>query len=155
LLPRHYFKMLHSLPTLFTSFLALGGLSSAVPYRHAKRQIDISGLTAPVTNTLTSTVSSLNISRFDYVIIGGGTAGLVMANRLSQNPNVQVAVIEAGGSYEVDNPIFSTTPGLDGIGIGASPSSTNTIDWNFVTQPQECLNNRKVHYARGKCLGGS
>jgi choline dehydrogenase-like flavoprotein len=97
----------------------------------------------------------LNLSTFDYVIIGGGTAGLVMANRLSQNPNVQVAVIEAGGLYETADPILSTTPGLDGIGIGADPSSTNSIDWNFVTQPQSCLNNRKVHYARGKCLGGT
>ena len=65
-----------------------------------------------------------------------------------------VAVVEAGDFYETVDPVFSTTPGLDGIGIGSSPSSTNTIDWNFVTQPQACLGNRQIHYARGKCLGG-
>ena len=145
--------------TLLTA-ISLSGIASAIPHQHERRQdIDVSSLNVSSTlaatlNITTSTISSLNISTFDYVIIGGGTAGLVMANRLSENPAVQVALIEAGGSYEVLNPIFSTTPGLDGVGVGADPSSTNSIDWNFVTQPQSCLNNRQVHYARGKCLGG-
>jgi hypothetical protein len=147
------------LSSLF-AVVALSGFSSAAPHQHEKRQtIDIASLNVTVSsvvslNVSTTSVINLNISTFDYVIIGGGTAGLVMANRLSQNPAVQVALIEAGGSYETNNPIFSTTPGLDGVGVGADPSSTNSIDWNFVTQPQSCLNNREVHYARGKCLGG-
>ena len=150
------------LSTLFTT-IVLSGFSSAAPHQHEKRQtvdvaslnVTVSAVAATTANiSTTSVISSLNISTFDYVIIGGGTAGLVMASRLSENPALQIAVIEAGGSYEVNNPVYSTTPGLDGVGIGASPSSTNSIDWNFVTQPQSCLNNRQVHYARGKCLGG-
>ena len=77
-----------------------------------------------------------------------------MANRLSQNSSVQVAVIEAGGFYETENPVYSTTPALDGVGIGSSASDTNDIDWNFETVSQTSLNNRQIHYARGKCLGG-
>jgi choline dehydrogenase len=91
---------------------------------------------------------------YDYVIIGGGTAGLVIASRLSENASISVAVIEAGGFYEQDNPVLSTTPGLDSSGCGADPADTNAIDWNFVTAPQSGVNNRQVHYARGKCLGG-
>ena len=92
---------------------------------------------------------------YDYIIVGGGTAGLVMANRLSENGSVSVAVIEAGGYYEQVDPLFRTTPALDGDGIGADPASTNSIDWNFVTAPQKGANNRQLHYARGKCLGGT
>jgi choline dehydrogenase len=92
---------------------------------------------------------------YDYIIVGGGTAGLVMASRLSENGSVSVAVIEAGGYYEQVDPNFRMTPALDGDGIGADPSSTNSIDWNFVTVPQKGANNRQLHYARGKCLGGT
>ena len=124
--------------------ISLGTLASAAPNPNGKRQL----------LNITSTLGGLLTPTYDYIIVGGGTAGLVLANRLSQNSAVQVALIEAGDFYETVDPVFSTTPGLDGIGIGSSPSSTNTIDWNFVTQPQACLGNRQIHYARGKCLGG-
>ncbi|PSN66435.1 GMC oxidoreductase [Corynespora cassiicola Philippines] len=95
-------------------------------------------------------------AEFDYVIVGGGTAGLTLANRLSEDSNVQVAVIEAGTFYEITNPLLSSTPAGDVIFSGASPLDTNPlVDWNFVTQPQAGANNRRLHYARGKCLGGS
>jgi choline dehydrogenase-like flavoprotein len=90
---------------------------------------------------------------YDYIIVGGGTAGLVMASRLSENSSVSVAVIEAGG-YNEQADLNRTTPALDGDGIGADPSSTYSVDWNFVTAPQKGANNRQLHYARGKCLGG-
>ncbi|KAM0271681.1 hypothetical protein ACHAQH_008967 [Verticillium albo-atrum] len=93
---------------------------------------------------------------FDYVIIGGGTAGLTLANRLSANKGITVAVVEAGSFYQITNPVLGQTPTGDTIFAGSSPSDTNPlVDWNFVTQPQAGAANRKIHYARGKCLGGS
>ncbi|OLN91628.1 Versicolorin B synthase 3 [Colletotrichum chlorophyti] len=93
---------------------------------------------------------------FDYVIVGGGTAGLVLANRLSAKSDVTVAVIEAGTFYQITNPIIGNTPAGDTLFAGSSPLDTNPlVDWNFVTQPQTGASNRRIHYARGKCLGGS
>ncbi|EEY16583.1 choline dehydrogenase [Verticillium alfalfae VaMs.102] len=93
---------------------------------------------------------------FDYVIIGGGTAGLTLANRLSANRDITVAVVEAGSFYQITNPALGQTPAGDTIFAGSSPSDTNPlVDWNFVTEPQAGAGNRKIHYARGKCLGGS
>ncbi|KAK3985130.1 putative GMC oxidoreductase [Cladorrhinum sp. PSN332] len=93
---------------------------------------------------------------FDYVIIGGGTAGLTLANRLSANPDITVAVVEAGSFYQITNPLLGRTPVGDVLFVGSSPSDTNPlVDWNFVTQPQAGANGRRIHYARGKCLGGS
>lgn len=93
---------------------------------------------------------------FDYVIVGGGTAGLTLANRLTENPNISVAVIETGGFYQVTNPVLGRTPAGDVFFIGSGPTDTNPlVDWGFVTEPQAGANNRKINYARGKCLGGS
>lgn len=75
---------------------------------------------------------------FDYIIIGGGTAGLTVAARLAQSGRNNVAVIEAGGYYE-NNPEgnLSVIPADDIYYAGASPSDTNPlIDWGFVTIPQ-------------------
>lgn len=92
---------------------------------------------------------------YDYVIIGGGTAGLVMAERLSENPNLQVAIIEAGTYYQVADPLLGATPGGDSMFSGADPSESDPlIDWGFVTSPQSGANERSIHYARGKTLGG-
>lgn len=95
------------------------------------------------------------VGTYDYVIVGGGTAGLTLAARLSEDPSIQVAVLEAGTYYQAGNPLLSSTPSGDVIGVGASASDTNFVDWNFVTTPQAGANDRKIHYARGKCLGGS
>ncbi|CAD6442243.1 d34d526b-2779-4c26-b517-ea3c29081a36 [Sclerotinia trifoliorum] len=93
---------------------------------------------------------------FDYVIVGGGTAGLTIASRLSEDTETTVAVIEAGTFYQVSNLILSSTPAGHSFWIGSSPSDTNPlVDWNFVTTPQEGAAGRSIHYARGKCLGGS
>ncbi|TID24431.1 putative choline dehydrogenase [Venturia nashicola] len=93
---------------------------------------------------------------FDYVIIGGGTAGLVLAERLSENSSITVAVVEAGGLYQISNPLLSSTPAGDVLWVGSNPADTNPlVDWNFLTQPQAGANGRKLHYARGLCLGGS
>ncbi|TDZ53041.1 Dehydrogenase patE [Colletotrichum trifolii] len=95
-------------------------------------------------------------AEFDYVIVGGGTAGLVMANRLSANTDLSIAVVEYGTFYQITNPIIGNTPAGDTLFAGSSPLDTNPlVDWNFVTQPQAGALNRRIHYARGKCLGGS
>ncbi|KAL8640469.1 MAG: hypothetical protein Q9226_008742 [Calogaya cf. arnoldii] len=100
---------------------------------------------------------------FDYIVVGGGTAGLTIASRLAADPAVTVAVIEAGGFYEaVGN--TSVVPGYCTLYAGTDPADTNpAIDWNFVTVPQAPSNQvndqgadrRRLHYARGKTLGGS
>lgn len=96
------------------------------------------------------------LSSFDYVIVGGGTAGLALANRLSADVSIQVAVIEAGIHYEVANPLLSSTPAGDVYWAGSSPSDNNPlVDWSIVTQPQAGANSRRIRYPRGKCLGGS
>lgn len=95
---------------------------------------------------------------FDYVIVGGGTAGLTLATRLAQNGSYSIAVVEAGSFYELDNGNYSQTPSGTTRSGDASPdlSSVNgLIDWRFLTTPQTGLANRTAHYTRGKCLGGS
>lgn len=92
---------------------------------------------------------------FDYIVVGGGTAGAGVGVRLAE-AGFSVAIIEAGGFYEVEKPLFSTTPAGSFFGVGASPLDTiPTTDWGFNTEPQPHLDNRRIHYARGKCLGGS
>ncbi|KAL8883526.1 MAG: hypothetical protein Q9192_007120, partial [Flavoplaca navasiana] len=93
---------------------------------------------------------------FDYVVVGGGTAGLAVATRLSSDPSVSVAVVEAGGFYEIDNGNRSIVPGYATYFTGADPDDYQPlIDWGFVTEPQEGAAQRRLHYARGKTLGGS
>ncbi|KAG8626352.1 hypothetical protein KVT40_005297 [Elsinoe batatas] len=93
---------------------------------------------------------------YDYVIIGGGTAGLTVANRLSANSKITVAVIEAGTYYQAANPVLSQTPAGDVLFVGSDPADNNPlVDWSFVTTPQAGANGRRIRYARGKCLGGS
>ena len=75
---------------------------------------------------------------FDYVVVGGGTAGLTIASRLASNSAVSVAVIEAGGFYEIDNGNRSTVPGYANFYTGADPKNYQPlVDWGFVTEPQE------------------
>ncbi|KAL9059121.1 MAG: hypothetical protein Q9162_001339 [Coniocarpon cinnabarinum] len=94
---------------------------------------------------------------FDYVIVGGGTAGLAMANRLSANGST-VAVVEAGSFYELDNGNRTAVPArsLAGTGNNPAPYSVNPkIDWMQRTEPQPALNGLEALYPSGKTLGGS
>ncbi|KAK4673891.1 hypothetical protein QC763_115920 [Podospora pseudopauciseta] len=87
-------------------------------------------------------------STYDYVIVGGGTAGLALATRLSLGlPNAKIVVVEAGPSGLHEDGI--NVPGLKGSTIGGK------YDWYFPTVPQKALNNRVVFNPRGKVLGGS
>lgn len=84
---------------------------------------------------------------FDYIIVGAGSAGCVLAARLSEDANVTVALIEAGGS---DATNWVTIPAAL---IGTV--STKRLNWAFETVPQAGLNGRKGYQPRGKVMGGS
>ena len=98
-----------------------------------------------------------NNATYDYVVVGGGTAGLAFAYRLAEDGKNQVAVVEAGGFYEVENGNTSIVPAYC-VKYGQFAPSTKEdfplVDWGFVTAPQAGLNNRTLHYGRGKMLGG-
>ncbi|GAA5832859.1 hypothetical protein JCM5353_003732 [Sporobolomyces roseus] len=83
---------------------------------------------------------------YDYVIAGGGTAGCVLASRLTENPECKVLMIEAGESDQKQ--IFSRIPAGWG-NLWKTPA-----EWNFETVPQEHCDNRKMYQPRGKMLGG-
>lgn len=87
------------------------------------------------------------IGTFDYVVIGAGSAGCVLANRLSRNPKTRVLVLEAGGR---DDWIWFHIPVGYLFAIG-NPRA----DWLFQTEPQAGLGGRALPYPRGKVLGGS
>ncbi|CAG9987339.1 unnamed protein product [Clonostachys byssicola] len=85
---------------------------------------------------------------YDYIIVGGGTAGLTVAARLTEDPTISVLVIEAGDIHR-DDPLINT-PGLM-AGTYGNPK----YDWGFRSVPQKELNNRIIAQPRGKGLGGS
>jgi choline dehydrogenase len=84
--------------------------------------------------------------KFDYIIVGAGSAGCVLAARLSHDPNVRVALLEAGGlddAPEISMPV-------------AFPQLFKTkYDWDFATEPEQGLGNRRIYLPRGRTLGGS
>jgi choline dehydrogenase len=94
-----------------------------------------------------------NDETFDYVVVGGGTAGVTLAVRLAEQ-KLQVALVEAGKTYEAKFPI-AAIPGAASIGVGSDIESTTPIDWKFVARNVTGANHRDIHYPRGKCLGGS
>ncbi|KAJ7586283.1 hypothetical protein C8J56DRAFT_1165363 [Mycena floridula] len=85
---------------------------------------------------------------YDFVVIGGGTAGNVIANRLTENPNFSVLVLEAGVSNQ--DALLSEVPAFCGR---ATPNTM--YDWNYTTSPQVGLNGQTLPYPRGFILGGT
>jgi choline dehydrogenase len=87
------------------------------------------------------------LAEYDYIIVGAGSAGCVLANRLTEDPDVSVLVLEAGGK---DNSIFMKMP-LAWRQIWRGPR----FNWNYTTEPERFLDGRRVALPRGKVLGGS
>lgn len=85
--------------------------------------------------------------QFDYIIVGAGSAGCVLANRLSEDGNASVLLLEAGGPD--NNPLISIP-----IGMGKM-HQYQMHDWGYETEPEPNLNNRALEAMRGKVLGGS
>src|SRR5512147_1377998 len=87
-------------------------------------------------------------ARFDYVIVGAGSAGCVLANRLTEDPNVTVAVLEAGGK---NTSVLVRMP----AGVGNLIAEKGVSNWGFETVPQVNLDGRKLYQPRGRGWGGS
>ncbi|CAH0046295.1 unnamed protein product [Clonostachys solani] len=85
---------------------------------------------------------------YDYIIVGGGTSGLTVAARLTEDPALSVLVIEAGDNHR-DDPLINTP------GLMAGTYGNPRYDWGFRSVPQKELNNRVIAQPRGKGLGGS
>jgi len=85
--------------------------------------------------------------QFDIIIVGAGSAGCVLANRLSANPACRVLLIEAGGSDW--HPYIRMPAGI------AKLAGHKRFNWGYTTEPEPQLNNRRLWWPRGKVLGGS
>ncbi|KAF5318100.1 hypothetical protein D9619_012067 [Psilocybe cf. subviscida] len=104
-----------------------------------------------VTPSLAATITSalqLKTKTYDYVIVGAGTAGLVLANRLSADPSVSVLVLEAGVSDDGVVPVQAPF-------LGPTVTPNTPWDWNYTIVPQVGMDGRTFSYPRGKLLGGS
>ena len=87
--------------------------------------------------------------RFDFIIVGGGSAGCALANRLSADPSNRVLVLEAGRSDWSWDAFIHMPAAL------AFPIGSRFYDWRYETEPEPHMNGRRVYHARGKVLGGS
>ena len=83
---------------------------------------------------------------YDYVVVGAGSAGCVLANRLSSDPSVRVLLLEAGGS---DRNLNIRIP------VGFAKQFRTKLDWNYMSEPEPALIGRSIYLPRGRSLGGS
>jgi len=86
---------------------------------------------------------------YDYVIVGGGSAGCALANRLTEDPGTRVLVLEAGRSDYIWD-VYIHMPAALSFPIG-----NRFYDWKYESEPEPHMNGRRIYHARGKVLGGS
>ncbi|KAG3070788.1 Choline dehydrogenase [Phytophthora idaei] len=115
--------------------------------RHTLRRGNAAALTTSTRGLASSTTSR----EFDYIIVGAGSAGCVLANRLSADPSNKVLLVEAGPSDRNRwDSFLIEMPAAVAINL-----ADDRYNWNFSTERQEFLNNRRVGYPSGRVLGGS
>ena len=90
----------------------------------------------------------MGADRYDVVIVGGGSAGCALANRLSADPSTSVLVLEAGRTDRFD-PLIHAPAALP------FPIGNSLYDWKYESEPEPAMGGRRVYHARGKVLGGS
>ena len=91
-------------------------------------------------------MSDSNNLTFDYVVVGGGLAGCAVAARLSERPDIRVALVEAGGENQYEQSYYAT---------GAHAMFETDANWRFETVPQAALGGARIPQPRGKVIGGS
>lgn len=93
---------------------------------------------------------------FDYVVVGGGTAGNALAARLAEDPRgFTVAIVEAGGFPLYENGNLTQVPGYQGWSTHVDTTRPSLVEWDIETLPQPGYNGRTVHYSQGRGLGGT